>query len=105
MSGIGLAAAASGIGVIVNAILATTVSPLAASDERSLLLGGISALVVGGPVWWLSWKPTRHLEPAEIAQTSRRVYLIAVFGISAVVALIALLVVGYRLFEFWLDPT
>ncbi len=105
MSAVGLAAAASGIGIIVNAILATTVSPLAASDERSLLLGGISALVVGGPVWWVSWKPTRHLEPAEIAQTSRRVYLIAVFGISAVVALIALLVVGYRLFEFWLDPT
>ena len=32
-------------------------------------------------------------------------YLIAVFGISAVVALIALLFVGYRLFEFGLDPT
>lgn len=105
MSGVGLVAAASGIGVVVNATLATLVSPLAASDTRTLLLGGISALVVGGPVWWLSWKPTRHVESAEIAGTGRRVYLIAVFGISAVVAIITLLVIGSRLFEFGLDPT
>jgi hypothetical protein len=105
MSGVGLVAAASGLGVIVNATLATLVSPLAASDTRTLLLGGISALVVGGPVWWLEWKPTRQVESTEIGGTGRRVYLIAVFGISAVVALIALLVVGYRLFEFGLDPT
>lgn len=105
MSGAGLVAAASGLGVIVNATLATLVSPLAASDTRTLLLGGVSALVVGGPVWWLEWKPTRQVETAEIGGTGRRVYLIAVFGISAVVALVALLVVGYRLFEFGLDPT
>lgn len=105
MSGVGLVAAASGLGVIVNATLATLVSPLAASDTRTLLLGGISALVVGGPLWWISWKPTRQVETTEIGGTGRRVYLIAVFGISAVVALIALLVVGYRLFEFGLDPT
>lgn len=105
MSGIGLIAAASGIGVILNATLATLVSPLAATDDRALLLGGISALVVGGPVWWLSWRPTRQVEPTEVAATGRRVYLVAVFGVSAIVALIALLVVGYRLFEFGLDPT
>src|SRR4029453_18068176 len=91
MSGIGLVGAASGVGVILNATLATLVSPLAASDERALLLGGISALVVGGPVWWFSWKPTRKVEPTEIAATGRRVYLIAVFGVSGIVALIALL--------------
>lgn len=105
MSGLGLGAAASGIGVIINATLAALVSPLAASDTRSLLLGGISALVVGGPVWWLSWKPARQIESTEIGSTGRRVYLIAVFGVSAIVALITLLVVGYLLFEFGLDPT
>jgi hypothetical protein len=104
MSALGLAAAASGIGVILNAALAALVSPLAASDTRTVLLGGISALVVGGPVWWLSWKPTRRVESTEIGYTGRRVYLIAVFGVSAIVALIALLVVGYRLFEFFLEP-
>lgn len=103
MSAVGLAAAASGIGVVLNATLAAVASPLAASDTRALLLGGISALVVGGPTWWLNWNPARHVEPTEIATTGRRVYLVAVFGLSAVVALIALLVVGYRLFEFGLD--
>lgn len=105
MSGVGLVAAASGIGVVLNAALAEVASPIAASDERTLLLGGLSALIVGAPVWWLSWAPTRRAEPAEAADAGRRVYLIAVFGLSAVVALVALLVVGYRLFEFALDPT
>ncbi|WP_448811595.1 DUF5671 domain-containing protein [Agromyces bauzanensis] len=105
MSAVGLSAAASGIGVVLNATLAALASPLAASDTRALLLGGISALVVGGPTWWLSWKPTRHVEPSEIATTARRVYLVAVFGLSAVVALVALLVIGFRLFEFGLDAT
>lgn len=105
VSGLGLAAAASGIGVIVNATLGALVSPLVAADTRGLLLGGIAALVVGAPVWWLHWRPTRRLAPEEIAYQGRRVYLIAVFGVSAVVALIALLVVGFRVFEFLLDAT
>ncbi|HEX6955322.1 MAG TPA: DUF5671 domain-containing protein [Agromyces sp.] len=105
VSGLGLAGAASGIGVIVNATLGALVSPLVAADTRTLLLGGIAALVVGAPVWWLHWRPTRRLAPDEITYQGRRVYLIAVFGISAVVALIALLVVGYRIFEFMLDAT
>lgn len=103
-SGVGLAAAASGIGVIVNSLLATLGTPLAGSDTRALLLGGISALIVGGPVWWLAWRPKAQVDPAEMASTGRRVYLVAVFGLSAIVALIALLVVGYRVFEFLLDP-
>lgn len=104
MSAVGLAATASGIGVVLNAILAALATPLAASGTRALLLGGISALVVGGPVWWLNWEPTRRVGPAEITQVGRRVYLVAVFGVSAIVALLALLVVGFRLFEFFLDP-
>lgn len=102
-SGVGLVAAATGIGVVVNSLLATLGTPLAGSDTRTLLLGGISALIVGGPVWWLVWKPVAQVEPAEMASTGRRVYLIAVFGLSAIVALVALLVVGYRIFEFLLD--
>jgi hypothetical protein len=102
-SGVGLAAAASGIGVILNSILAAVGTPLAESGVRTLLLGGISALVVGGPLWWLVWRPATRVTPAESASTSRRVYLIAVFGASAVAALITLLVIGYRIFEFTLD--
>ncbi|WP_164200015.1 DUF5671 domain-containing protein [[Micrococcus luteus] ATCC 49442] len=101
-SGVALAAAASGIGVVINASLAMAVSPLAGGGTRTLLLGGLSSLAVGGPVWWRAWRPTRPPQTADTIAPGRRVYLIAFFGISAVVALIALLVIGYRLFEFLL---
>ena len=101
-SGIALAAAASGLGVIINAALAMAVSPLAGGGTRTLLLGGISSLLVGGSVWWRTWTPGRQPHSADAIPPGRRVYLVVFFGISAVVALIALLVIGYRLFEFLL---
>lgn len=107
-SGVALAAAASGIGVIVNAALAMAATPLAGSGARTLLLGGLSSLMVGGPVWWLAWRPLgRHpgedTAAAGNRQSARRVYLVVVFGISAVAAAITLLVIGFRLFEYVLD--
>ena len=99
-SGVALAAAASGVGVIVNALLAALVTPLAEGGLRGLLLGGVSALVVGGPAWWLLWKP---LSPDSHQQTTgRRVYLVVVFGVSAIVALITLILIAFRLFELGL---
>ena len=103
-SGLGLVAAASGIGVIVNALLASMTSQLAGSDSRALLLAGLSALLVGAPVWWVSWRPLPRPQPHDLATPGRRVYLITVFGLSAVVALITLLVLAFRIFETFLDP-
>jgi hypothetical protein len=100
ISGVGLVGAASGLGVIVNSILASITGTLVGSDTRTLLLGGISAVVVGGPVWWAAWKPTTAVDPAQVGATGRRVYLILVFGLSAVVAIVTLIVIGYRIFEF-----
>ncbi|MEO8283078.1 MAG: DUF5671 domain-containing protein [Pseudarthrobacter sp.] len=101
-SAVALAAAAAGIGVIINASLAMAVSPLAGGGTRTLLLGGVSSLVVGGPVWWRAWRPMRPPQTADAIPPGRRVYLVVFFGISAVVALVALLVIGFRLFEFLL---
>lgn len=97
ISGIALAAAASGIGVVVNAALATGTTQLGGTDARELLLAGLSSLAIGGPLWWFTWHPTRPSDPQ-----GRRIYLVLVFGISAVVALVTLLVIGFRLFEFML---
>ncbi len=101
-SGVALVATASGVGVIVNSLLATLASPLAGSNLRQLLLGGISSFVVGAPLWWLTWRPARPAEPTG-APVGRRIYLITVFGLSAVSALVTLLVLGYRLFDFTLS--
>ncbi|WP_353712391.1 DUF5671 domain-containing protein [Arthrobacter sp. K5] len=97
-SGVALIAAASGVGVVVNAALGFAETTLAGTGTRTLLLGGISALAVGGAVWWRAW------QPANRGAAGRRIYLVVIFGISAVVALIALLVVGYQVFEYLLDP-
>lgn len=111
-SGAALVAAASGIGVIVNATLGLAETTLAGTDTRTLLLGGISALVTGGPVWWRVWNPAGHPvgvpdggapPPSGKAASGRRIYLVAVFGLSAVVALVTLLVIGYQAFEYLLD--
>ncbi len=103
VSGVALIAAASGLGVIVNATLAALAPALAGGSTRPLLLGGISALLVGGLVWWQVWRPRVSPEPGAPGSAARRVYLVAVFGLSAVVALVTLLVIGYRLFEILLD--
>ncbi|WP_427135940.1 DUF5671 domain-containing protein [Pseudarthrobacter sp. S9] len=65
-----------------------------------MLLGGISSLLVGGPVWWLAWKPRERRTASGTGLNERRVYLTAVFGLSAMVAVITLLVIGFRVFEF-----
>ena len=101
ISGVALVATASGVGVIVNSLLAAFGNPLAGSGVRALLLGGISSFLVGAPMWWRAWKPTHRADGAE-GFAGRRIYLIAVFGLSAVSALVTLLVLGYRLFEFTL---
>jgi hypothetical protein len=103
ISAVALVGAASGFGVVVNALLATWGDPLVGGDLRSLLLGGISALVVGGPAWWIAWRPARPVSAQEAAEPARRVYLIAIFGVSAIVAIVSILIIGYRLFEFGLD--
>jgi len=99
-SGVALVAAASGIGVIVNSALAMTATPLAGAGARTLLLAGISSLLVGGPVWWFAWRRVEQSAATGAGLNARRIYLVAVFGLSAVVAVVTLLVIGFRMFEF-----
>jgi len=102
-SAVALAVAATGVGVTVNALLASVATPLVGSNVRNLLLGGISALVVGGALWWTSWRPRGASSLERASAPGRRVYLVVIFGVSALVALITLLVIGYQLFSFALD--
>lgn len=99
-AGVALGATSTGLGIVVNSILAAVVAPLADSGARSLLFAGLSALVVGGPAWWLIWRPLAPVTVDLARETGRRVYLVAVFGISALVAIITLLVIGYQVFDF-----
>jgi hypothetical protein len=92
------------VGIVVNSILAAVATPLVETNARSLLFGGISALAVGGVSWWLVWKPTAQVPSVREAESGRRIYLIAVFGLSAIVAIVTVLVIGVRIFEVTLEP-
>ncbi len=104
-SGVSLAVAASGVGVTVNAVLATSSTPLIDFSTQSLLLGGVSALIVGGVLWWVTWRPRAASTAERVATPGRRAYLVVIFGVSALVALITLLVIGFQLFSFLLDDS
>lgn len=97
-AGLGLAGMASGLGICINALLAALTPPLAGDRGNDLLLAGLIWLVIGSAVWVWAWRPHNPADPR-----GRRVYLVAVFGVSAVVALIALLFVGFRIFTFFLE--
>lgn len=103
ISGIALIGAASGFGVVVNTLLATVSPALFGDDPRTLVFGGLSALIVGAPAWWVAWRPAHRVTATDAAAAARRVYLVIVFGASAIVALVTLLLIGYRLFEVLLD--
>lgn len=99
-SGIGIVALAAGLGVVINAALASLASPLAGGDARALLFQGLSAMIVGGVLWFLAWKPLRVDEGT--GDPARRVYLVVIFGASAIAAIGALVTIGIRLFELTL---
>ncbi|PRA13375.1 hypothetical protein CQ010_01640 [Arthrobacter sp. MYb211] len=100
VSGAALAIGASGLGMVINALLASLAVPFSTGTSASVLRAGIAFLVVGALAWVFFFRPMAPAKPA-----SRRVYLVMFFGCSALVALISLLVVGYRIFEFLLVST
>lgn len=106
LGGIGLIAAASGFGVVINGLLAAATPAVAGSRSTDLLVGGISALLVGGPVWWTTWRPRTRPDDEEVGSRARRTYLTVLAGVGGVTALISLILFVYRLLESMLqaDP-
>ncbi|WP_404387011.1 DUF5671 domain-containing protein [Humibacillus xanthopallidus] len=106
MAAIGLLAAAAGLTMLVVAGIEAVVGPetavLGVSAVNTLLLAG-TLLVVGSPVWWSFWSRIRRAaaaEPAvELASPARRIYLLVLFGVGAMAAVVALLVGVYVFFE------
>ena len=91
LSGLGVALAASGLGMAINALLA--------GGEAGLLRTGTVFLLLGLLVWVRFF---RHLRRGPAGE--RRVYLVLFFAISALTALISLLLAGYRLVQYLLVP-
>lgn len=104
ISGIGLAAVAAGLGTVVVAFVeALTQGADSGMTTRNTLLAALTLLGVGGPVWWLHWRRilrARAADPVgEVSSPTRRIYLIVSFGVAGLTAVVALLTVGYSLFQ------
>ncbi len=103
LGGLALIAGATGFGVVVNGLLAAATPAIAGEAGADLLLGGLSALVVGAPVWWLTWRPRVTPTEAEATSHARRIYLTVLAGVGGVAALVSLILVIYRILESILE--
>ncbi|MGB5951998.1 MAG: DUF5671 domain-containing protein [Ornithinimicrobium sp.] len=106
MSAVGLVAAAAGLTMILVAgieALAGAGDLLLGGGAINALLAALTLLLVGVPVWWIHWRRCQDAakEPsrAEVASWTRRTYLLLLFGVSGVVAVVALLIGVYQVID------
>ena len=108
VAGIALVAAAAGVGTILVALIeAATPGIDIGMTTVNTLLAAVTLLVVGTPVWWLHWRRIRVAVAAdpnrEVTALTRRIYLVVLFGVAGVAAVIALLMVGNTFFNDLVD--
>lgn len=110
VSGTALLAIAAGIGVAIVALLdAATESPEISSRaaDGQLFVAAITLLVVGVPLWLVTWLGVRRYaadNPAvELQSTTRRLYLFSLLGIGSIAAIVSLIGVVYVLLGDVLD--
>lgn len=102
MAGIALVAAALGVVIALRAV-GDVVSGVASEPPANTFLLAATLLLVGTPVWWRFWgraQRERRAQPdVEARAVTRRVYLFLLFGVGAVVGVVAVLVTGFVTIE------
>ncbi len=95
LAGAGLVAVGSGIAILLLAVFDLIAPPLAGANAGNTLIGAITALVVGGPVWWVHWFRAERYgdETAELRSVTRRIYIFGVLGVAAIAVFVGLIVV------------
>lgn len=106
MAAIGLIAATAGVVmVLVTVIEAIVGTPdaLVGRSAQNTLLAALVLLAVGGPVWWWYWRMaqrSRAGDPSgELSSISRRTYLLVLFGVAGIAAVIALITLAYLVLQ------
>ncbi len=101
MSGIALSAAAAGVALVVVALIEALLPARVeiGASVTNPLLAAVTLLVVGGPLWWASWshigRVARVAGAVELESPSRRVYLVVLFGIGGIAAVVSVLVAAF----------
>lgn len=98
MAGIALVTAALGVVIGLRAV-GDVVSGTASDPPANTFLLAATLLLVGTPVWWGFWgraQRERRARPDEEAHAiTRRVYLFLLFGVGALVGVVAVLAAGF----------
>ncbi len=101
MSGIALTAGTVGVTLVVVALV-EALTPAGFEIGTSVtnsLLAGVTLLVVGGPLWWAFWSHLGRLArsggPVELGSPARRFYLVVLFGVGGVAAVVSVLVAAF----------
>lgn len=103
VAAVGLVTAIVGVVILVIGFQEAVFPPAdSMTSEVDILLGAITTLAVGVPLWAQAWMRTNRYiiaGPAEAASPTRRSYLFAVMGTSGVAAAISLLVLLVTVFN------
>jgi hypothetical protein len=96
ISGISLIAAAAGLMMIFVAIIEsfTPGEVVSTTSSTNTLMVAITLLIVGAPIWYFFWtRIESHLvaDGEEITSPTRRIFLLMLFGVSSVAAVISVL--------------
>jgi hypothetical protein len=104
MAGVSLLAAAAGLTMVLVALVegvSDSGEVVVGESAVNTLLAATTLLVVGVPVWWFFWHRIQRVAAAtpaeEHAAPTRRFYLLVLFGVGGVAAVISLLVGVYLL--------
>ncbi|MCE2530764.1 MAG: hypothetical protein J4G11_12980 [Acidimicrobiia bacterium] len=109
VAGVGLIATVGGTAAVIAAtVQALTPATVLYPSDRSEIVAAVTVLLAGAPLWWRHWTGIQRIRSAhpssEVASPTRRIYLIALFGLGGVVALVSLLVLVYLALEQILGP-
>lgn len=104
VAGIGLLAASGGVTMILVSIIESIFKNTEFIGESSIntLLAAITLIIVGAPVWWLQWNSIQKKVNSDLVEEQssvvRRIYLLLLFGVVGVTAVIVLLTIAYLVF-------
>ncbi len=104
ISGISLISAAAGLMMIIVAIL-ESLTPgeiVSTTSSSNTLMIAITLIVVGAPIWYFFWSRIEaHVVEGgeEISSPTRRIFLLMLFGVASVAAVISLLTAVFILLD------
>lgn len=104
LAAIALGAAAVGGAALVAAFVDALTGPplVSGTGPANTVLAASTLLLVGLPVWWVSWRRTRRaaaVDPTELTSTPRRLHLLTLLGLSSLAAVLALVVGAWLLVD------